>query len=502
LVDTDEPKIEPNLRTPDTRTRVIRTPLRWLAPLLLLLVIGMFRATSLVTADPLLAVANNWDMIRVQACIDAYPIRDASIPPIAQSHLAPLPRYRFIHGVDAICFVTSEDLFAFAAWPWMWLESQVSADGGFGIRWVGWVKLLTLAALAAAVSVALLRRGQTRLAVAHALVFALVLSDPAVTLYFSTFYAESAAMFSAWLLLAALLVTLARPEAPGTVWLLLIAAGAFLLALSKAQHVLTPALILAVLVAGRLIGLRIARPLLAALAVGALLGGVIQAVQMRAQHTVTMRQANTINALFNGVLPNADDPERLLRELGLPAECARYSGEGWYTPGMAEGMRCGQAFELKRSRFLAVLLRDPALVARTWLDGVPRLRPWVSDYLGLVAGQHVGALPASQPSLSRVLDRLDPAAWMALVLSLPVAGVAVAWRLAARQDHAGAAATLALGTLPAMLLLIVVLGDGRGDVAKQAHLATTMLLAGWLCIAMGAAWLVGTARSDRGGPDG
>jgi hypothetical protein len=109
---------------------VIEPRTYWLALLLSLLAIGTFRASNLVTADPLLAVANNYDMVRVQACINAYPIRDAAIPPKANSFLAPLSRYRFIDGVDATCFITSEDLFAFAALPGMWLESQVSADGG------------------------------------------------------------------------------------------------------------------------------------------------------------------------------------------------------------------------------------------------------------------------------------------------------------------------------------------------------------------------------------
>jgi hypothetical protein len=124
--------------TSRNEARVIEQRIRWLVLPLSLLAIGVFRAGSLVTADPLLAVANNYDMVRIQACINAYPIRDAAIPPTANSYLAPLLRYRFIDGVDATCFVTSQDLFAFAAWPRMWLESQVSADGGFSIRWVGW----------------------------------------------------------------------------------------------------------------------------------------------------------------------------------------------------------------------------------------------------------------------------------------------------------------------------------------------------------------------------
>ena len=469
----------------------------WLALLLSLLAIGTFRASNLVTADPLLAVANNYDMVRVQACINAYPIRDAAIPPIANSFLAPLSRYRFIDGVDATCFITSEDLFAFAALPGMWLESQVSADGGFSIRWMGGVKLLIVVILAAGASAALLRREQERLAVAHALIVALVLSDPANTLYFSTFYAESAAVLAAWLLLVSLLVAQSRPQSPGMVWLLLIALGALLLAASKVQHVLTPTLVLAVLLAGRWIGLRVARPLLAALALGALLGGLIQTLNMRAPYAETIGRANLINTLFYAVLPNADDPEGLLGKLGLPADCAKYSGESWFTPGMAEGRRCEQAFELKRSRLLAMLLREPRLLANVWIGGVPRMRPWVPRYLGLVEGQERGVLPGAQPTLSTVLDGFDHTWWFVFVLSLPVLGLALTRALVLVGEHASAAATLLLSSLPAALLLIVVLGDGYADTAKQSHLATTMLLAGWLCIPMGATRLRAIMRSRR-----
>jgi hypothetical protein len=64
-------------------------------------------------------------------------------------------------------------------------------------------------------------------------------------------------------------------------------------------------------------------------------------------------------------------------------------------------------------------------------------------------------------------------------------------------EHAGAAAILLLSSLPAALLLIVVLGDGYADTAKQSHLATAMLLAGWLCIPMGAARWFAIMHSRR-----
>ena len=44
-----------------------------------LLALAVWRLAAILAAQPMLAVANNYDMIRVQACIDAYPVRAASI---------------------------------------------------------------------------------------------------------------------------------------------------------------------------------------------------------------------------------------------------------------------------------------------------------------------------------------------------------------------------------------------------------------------------------------
>jgi hypothetical protein len=46
----------------------------------LLLALALLRGLQVVAGDPLLAVANNYDMIRVQACIDAWPARMRPFP--------------------------------------------------------------------------------------------------------------------------------------------------------------------------------------------------------------------------------------------------------------------------------------------------------------------------------------------------------------------------------------------------------------------------------------
>ena len=157
-----------------------------------LLAVALHRGVALLTAEPLLALANNYDMIRIQGCIDAYPVRAPGIPPTAGSGDAPIARYRFRDDVGAPCFASSEALFAFVARPLFAAEAARSGDGTFSIRWLGLVKFTAFFILVAGFSIAWWLRGQTAAAAANSAVAAIVLTDPAITLYLSGFYAEFA----------------------------------------------------------------------------------------------------------------------------------------------------------------------------------------------------------------------------------------------------------------------------------------------------------------------
>ena len=443
----------------------------------LLLVLAALRLGALFASDPMLAVANNYDMIRVQGCIDAYPEREASIPPEANSYEQPLERYRFVHGVGAPCFLTSEATFAFLAWPAMWAEHSLRADRSFSVRWNGAIKLVLLATLVLAVHRGLRRRGADGLALGHAALVALVLADPGVGLYLNGFYAEFAAVFFFYALLASVLLALSEPtRPPPRVVLAGVVLAAVGLALAKVQHVLTPVFILGVVLMLGLLGRRIDRRVLAALAVGSLLGAAVQGAHLMSEQTRSMGRANVINAVFYALLPNADDARDFVRKLRLPEECAAYSGANWFTPGMAEGTLCPAALSLSRRDLVRVLATEPRLVARTVLAGVARSRPWVPAYLGVVEGDVLGRLPATHPSLDSALAALPASIYLALIAGLPLwaAGLILLRRAPTQQAANVVLAVLAL--YPWFSLVVVVLGDGYADTAKQSHLGTTALL--------------------------
>jgi hypothetical protein len=453
----------------------------WRAASWALLLLAALRLIALWANDPLLALANNYDMLRVQACIDAYPDRSADIPPASNSYTAPLERYRFLAGVETPCFPTSEALFAAAAWPGMWIE-QALGDGTFSLRWVGGVKLLLTLIAILSVDRALRRScAGPQLALGHAALVAVVLADPGTGLYLNGFYAEYATIFFGYVLMTTLAIAAARaPARPSAALCVGIVTAAALLALSKAQHVVTPLLALAILIGLRGLGLKIDRRLLIALAFGAGIGALLQGAHLASDKARSMHRANVVNTVFYAMLPESMDRVVLTRALGLPETCARHSGSSWFSPGMQEGQLCPEALDLTRADVARGLLAEPLLLPRMAIEGLRRSRPWIPPYLGVVEGEELGRLPATHPSLDRLWQALPPALHLAWFAALPIAAIA-AVRL--RRDPSQAPANLVLGLcafLPWLGIVVVVFGDGYADTAKQFHLGHTLALAGGL----------------------
>jgi hypothetical protein len=440
------------------------------------LAIALARGLLIVASDPLLAVANNADMIRVQACIDAYPDRDVSIPPGTYSYEAPLARYRFITGVGAPCFVTSQVVFAWIAWPGMWLEQHLRADATFSIRWHGYVQLSLLSLLALLCTRRLIAAGREDLAAGYAAICALVLADPGNTLYLNTFYTEAAAWFFLHALLASVLIALAQHGRASPLLLAGIALFAALLALAKIQHLLLPLIVLVAVLLPALLRRPVAIAVAVAIGIGTLIGGGFQWSHMNSANTGTIRSANVIDTLFMAMLPNASQPVVLLEHLGLPAACAEQAGNTWYTPGMADRRLCPEVAALDHSDLLRALIRDPALVMRTVLGGFEYMRPWIPSHLGIIEGAKLATLPASIPTWSRALDALGLPLLIAGVLGFPLLGVLV--MLVRREGEQAAVNILALALccIPLYVVVTAVFGDGYVELSKHVHLALAAFL--------------------------
>lgn len=448
----------------------------------LLLAVAAMRGLQVLASDPLLAIANNYDTIRVQSCIEAWPVRDAAIHPATRSPEAPFERYRF-SDIGGTCFMTSEAVFAWLAWPGMWVEQSLTDDRSFSIRWKGALQFGMWLVIATWVTRRLLALDRSDLAAGHSAVAAAVVVDPGNVLYFNTFYTESAAVVFLYALLAGCLVALA-PGGRARSWSdLAIGLAAVLLALSKIQHLFVPVVTVVCVALVAWLCRVDRRKLLLIIAVAALLGSSIQWLHMNSAGNESIRSANLVDTLFTALLPNASHPDDMLAELGLPATCIEQSGSSWYSPGMSERKLCPEVFALRQPDLIAAALRDPFMLGRALMGGANRAGAWIPAGLGVVAGQDSMGLPASIPSWSRLYEKLGPRALGALICALPVLALVL---VCVRRSPAQApvnAVLLTVGVLPLFVLATAILGDGYVDVPKHFQLGFATLTAAIVMLA-------------------
>ena len=461
-------------RPSPNRVIIIVLVVLWLA--------GTLRAFALWSHDPMYAYANSYDQTRYTTCFHFYPDRPDSVAPQQNSPEAPYARYRFIETDDPMCYWSSELLFG-GATASIW--SLGEALGGTAIhdaRWVGLLRWFSLLAISIALSLAWLQRGDARIAVANAALVPILFADPGNTLYLNTFYAEWTALLAAYALVGGVLLW--RNEPRTRLRFAALALVAFLLATSKIQHMLLPLALSIVVFALDRVRMKRMTWRAVALAFGALAGAYFQFAQLQRTGPMmdTIHQYNRADVVFTALLPLAADPRALLDEIGIDPGCAIYTGKrAWQLPDLPE-RTCRGLINFTRGKEIGVLLRHPSIALSLAGRGVLALDPWIADNIGHVEGRAFEKLPASVPSLGRVLHA-HPAVQGA-VLALPLlAFLVLLFRPGSRAgsgalDAAAMAATIMIATLG-----ITLLGDGLADTAKQGHLVVNAALAGlvaWL----------------------
>ncbi|HSX58839.1 MAG TPA: hypothetical protein VLF18_01445 [Tahibacter sp.] len=432
--------------------------------------LGLLRAVPLLTHAPLLAIANSFDQARYTGCFDLFPDRPAAIRPDENSPNAPFEFYRFQKNPVRLCYGSSELLpQAVAVGVYKIQESQ--GVERHSVRWIGGLRLFVLSLLVALFCRAWWKRGLWPAALANAVVFAAVLTDPSDTMYFNTFYAEATALVAAYALFNLILLHAHSPRTRGGIALLALAALA--LATSKIQHLVLPLCLAAgVLAFGRW---HLGRwPWQGwALLAGAVIGCGIQVTQLARGDTMmnSIRSFNRANLVFTGLLPAVSDPLATTQRLGLPAACAAHVGKSaWQLPGLAEDV-CPGMEKLGRTDVVIEFLREPVALLRFFGNGIAVLNPWLPRNLGHVEGEILGKLPPQFVSWNGLLDRQP--VLRNLLFALPLLMAVVALR---RRDRFALFALLA-AMLPPATFGITIFGDGLADVAKQGHLIFNTTLA-------------------------
>lgn len=467
--------------------------------LALLWLAGTLRAFVLWAHDPLYAYANSYDQTRYTNCFHFYPDRPQAIPPQQNSPQAPYSDYRFIATGDPMCYWSSELVFT-GATAAIWKLGELAGGGTVhDVRWVGALRWLALLAVSIALSLAWLRRGDARAALANAALLPLLFADPGNTLYLDTFYAEWTALLAAYAVFA---LSLLWRDAPyGRRRFALLALAAFVLATSKIQHLLLPTGLAALVLA--LDRLRLGRFAWrgVALALGALAGFGLQFAQLQRGGAMmaAIDQYNRADVVFTALLPVADDPAALLTELGIDPACAIYNAHhAWEFPDLPENV-CRGLSEFSRGDELKTLARHPHFALRLAVQGVLALDPWIAKNLGQVEGGDFARMSDGQPSLGRALHAFAPLQ-LALLAIPPLVLLALLRRPGPRRGSRGLDyVVLTVATMLATLA-ITVLGDGLADVAKQGHLVVNAALAFALVgIVMGVARIRGEPRRHEVG---
>lgn len=451
---------------------------RWLL-LVGLLCLGSGRMLFLVGHTPVLGYANNYDMIRLQACHQIWP-RNAEP---GQLHLkAPLEYYQFQSLDLGQCFLSSELLFTSFTVAYLHWRGK-STDTAISIRVFGFTRAIFLILIAFAFSVFCAWYRQWLAAFGNALVYALILTDPANTLFLNTFYTEFSSLFFFYATLLSLYLYGHYPQKNWPVWLL--AVGFLGLGFSKPQHFLLPFLLLITL--GLVMGKQIYKKklLLPVLVVIGILGYQSWNLFFNPQMQY-IRSANTTNMFLGAVLPAASQPANVLRQLNLPADCLTHQGKTWYTINQNKHP-CPAVLAISRWQIFYLMMTDPPLLWRLTQAGVNHLRPWAlfehpypDDRLqfiyGHVAGQSSQHVSHYLFTLSYFLKTL-PNIVMLLGFFLPALLAIGLWQQRRYCIQSELVVLLSLVITLYTVFFTALLGDGLIEFSKHTHLFFTSYLA-------------------------
>lgn len=448
---------------------------------LAIFLLALARGYAILFNSPLIGLANNFDMLRVQGCIRAYPVRADNVEPWAQSPQAPLLRYRFDKSIDPGCYFSTESWLARLYKPVLKKQSKLSGDGTFSIRSYGAFKLLLLVVSGLVISLLLLKNGLGFPSVVNAILFAVVFTDPGVVIFLNGFYAEFSAVLFAYLSVALVCVILFKKQGSKFEYALLLLCMV-LVCLAKIQHFAFSLFLFSMVAVSTKfseLSKGTAIRLLSVMLFSAIIGAAIQLNHMSGMATGDMRKANITNTVLQGVLGSSKSPEATAALLGLPAHCAKHAGKTWFSPGVIENHPCPEVFDVSRLDIAALLLNDPTTIVSVFTGGIDRVRPWIPSYLGVVEGEYFGRLPDDIFTVDRFVSGLSRPAFGFLFLSpLVISLFFVAFRY---SDSSGVTALLLFLSLYTQFSLVsVVFGDGFADVAKQFNLGMLSLLSFWI----------------------
>ena len=432
---------------------------------LVLVLLGLLRAGVLVAHDPVMGYGNQYDMIRTSACIGLYPaVKD----PEVGSPEAPIAQYKTGGPRSGLCYLGAEVGIAAAV---MGVARLAKVEGGaIRLNWIGYAKLGLLAFFALLIAFAL--HHHPAAALAHGLIFLLILTDPVSTLWFNSLYTEFSAIWGLYAVIGAACALALTERAKYAMWAVLVA-GVLALAFSREQYaLLVPALVLA---SWPWLWRRSAEMTVVSFIV-AIAACLVSYTVMPRPGVVT--HVNRADTYLGTVLPASAHPQRALQLLNLPQRCEAMVGATWYLQrGENLQQTCPEVFLVPSYAFLRFLPEEPEALARALARVLPAMQGLSPAYLGTMEGAKfakASELPwwAFSP-LDALINRLPGALFAALALAAMMAAplallAALAWARPSRDDPlAGLLFAMLAGGTVIYALLTSVFGDGLSEAARH-----------------------------------
>jgi hypothetical protein len=456
-----------------------------------ILFMGCGRILSLTLHDPLLAYANNYEMIPLQACQQIWPA-DGNIDITRGTVAAPLRNYTLGKHVDTTCIFSSELLFT-----QLGIDLAKIMPGNKGIislQTIGLVKALFLILTAIIAQIIFFRSDHTAAMLAHALVVLLVLSDPGITLYLSTFYTEFSAVYFLYLtVLGVSLLFIRQPFIQQQLvqqqaqkqnsssrwhWLgstLVITCGLIGFGLSKALH--APMLIgMSSLLALYLLACKprlLCIPILMAMAIPL----VLQNTNTITLANNNMILANKINTVAT-ILDTTQKSRLVLDKLGLPDSCLALAGKNWYAPIIQKNKTCFELNNTSQMHLALFLLENPGILSDMVWAGLPHTKEWILFRYGQVESEKQGEITGYYGSLDSLAQKIgDSFLLTLLLLPMGLTTVSLLTILFVKKTLSISFSGLwLLSLLPVGVYLESLIASGLVDLPRHTHLVLPLLL--------------------------
>ena len=452
----------------------------WFFFIVIIFLLGLWRSFFIVMHDPLYGLANSYDMLRLQACHNIMPSNKIYLDGRGTPE-APLAEYKQVKKRVGECFFSSESFFIYSGMSFVKIRKLFSSEGNFDIRIFGSVRILFLFSFSLIISYILYKNKYFVASAVNALIFALILCDPGVTIYANTFYTEFSSVFGLYLSLGFFYLFILFKN---KTLLFITAFGFLMLGFSKPQHMLLPLLIAILFISisyFKKVNLRenIFYYIFILLVAFFILGGQLYLRSFDINSSI--KNANAINTFLATFSPRAQNQVEFLSHVGLPEKCHVAVGDNFISIQRFAENPCPEVVDASRLKLSTYFFKDPQMFLLVAKDGLSGMRPWLTNLYGHVEGknnQHINNVVITSDNFINFLS-IKAFYFFLGIPFLIIFVFAFSKKLKAIKLE-DLFILIALLFITIEIFSISILGDGLGDFGKHNHLTIVILLSIYL----------------------